>query len=277
MTESITVENVKDFIDAVGDTAAASTQRKKDRSLWFRGQNNAYWDVQAALWRRDCSVAYTTGDERNLTHRFRTRAASRRTPTHTYGDHAAWLSLMQHYGLPTRLLDWSRSPLIAAFFAVHKYLDPSTVKSSDAAIWVLSPTGLNERTINHSVTPALESKMCRHLVIPAFRDLDSPRERDRALNKGPILAAMATETDMRMFVQQGCFTVHSPHMKPMQDSEILQGILWKYVIPEARVRAFAQDLDMLGFRQGDLFPDLQNLAGDLKLAYPARSFPDLPG
>lgn len=58
-------------------------------------------------------------------------------------DRASWLTLMQHYGLPTRLLDWSESPLVALYFALSSDEDAK----ADAAVWVLNPMKLNKKWV----------------------------------------------------------------------------------------------------------------------------------
>lgn len=210
--ETLEVDSVGALVDAI-----ERIRRQHPLPLWYRGHGDAAWSVQPALWRNEPQGPYTEADERNFTHRFRTRAAVRYRKTPTYDDHSAWLSLMQHYGLPTRLLDWSRSPLVAAYFAVEAYLDPPA-NPPDAAIWVLSPHELNIKHAGLRVTPAINSRDCEHLVEPAFRD---PRVGLAERRRGPVIAAMATELDLRMFVQQGCFTVHSPEAPPVGQWHLL--------------------------------------------------------
>jgi len=54
-------------------------------------------------------------------------------------DEWDWIFLMQHYRAPTRLLDWSESPLVALYFALVDKLQ----EDSDGALWCMDPIALN--------------------------------------------------------------------------------------------------------------------------------------
>ena len=59
-------------------------------------------------------------------------------------DDFQWLALMQHHGAPTRLLDFTWSPYVAAFFALER-------ATSDAAVWALNPANISAGGIRRSV------------------------------------------------------------------------------------------------------------------------------
>jgi hypothetical protein len=161
---------------------------------------------------------------------------------------------MQHYGLPTRLLDWTRSPLIALYFAIESYIYDKSIEPCDAAVWVLEPHILNSTEVSENVTPSLDAVMCQEMLKPAFTH--------KCAEKDKVLAVMATEKDIRMFVQQGCFTIHSDHA-PLNKRLGSEKYLSKITIPAQAVRSIAFEIDVCGFRKGDLFPDLGHLADEL--------------
>jgi len=235
----------------------ANLIRAQNRILWFRGQRLAGRNLEPAIRR-----GYQISDERNFTNRFRCRAGTRHQKLPDYDNIAGWLSLMQHHGMPTRLLDWTRSPLVALYFAVEKYIYDYERQPEMACIWVLEPHELNKIEGHGDITPSIEAHMCEKMIVPAFSA--EGKENDK------VMAVMAAENDIRMFVQQGCFTIHSL-TKSLEKHQERACFLKKIVIPAERVRTIAIEIDVCGFRKGDIFPDLQHLADELKGTYQPRA------
>ncbi len=234
----------------------AERVRNKNRILWFRGHRSSEWDVQPAIWRD-----YDVDDERNFTNRFVSRAGTRHEELPVYDDSAGWLSLMQHYGVPTRLLDWSRSPLIAVYFALEKYIYHPDTTIQEASIWILEPHSLNVLEKMGEVTPSINAHMCEEMLSPAFSH--------RGQENNKIFAVMAAERDLRMYIQQGCFTIHSSKTALNKRNDCAK-FLSEIRIPAECIEDFAFSIDVCGYRKGDIFPDLQNLADELKGIYKPR-------
>ena len=128
-------------IRSVSDLSAEIQSLQEHHEQWlFRGHANADWELKPGIHR-----GYTAQQERFLTNEFRVRARSRYTPCPSNNDYSGWLALMQNFGLPTRLLYWSYSPLIAAFFAVlPEYSRAMSTAGRAACIWAMAAGKLND-------------------------------------------------------------------------------------------------------------------------------------
>jgi hypothetical protein len=154
------------------------------------------------------------------------------------------------------LLDWTHSLLVAAYFATKYSFDIDQAGDlTDAAIWALNPTRLNESQGHEPVFPPLNAASVEPLVKPALKGSDT--------SKLPVLAVAPIESDMKMFAQQGAFTVHVAD-EPLNLISGSDEWLKKFAVPLEHIPRMALELDILGLRLSDLFPDLYHLAREIK-------------
>lgn len=241
-----------DLAEAIAAAREVQPLFNSDIAFW-RGHSDADWRLQAQVYRRDPDhPEVRLYNEAALIGHFVSRAPTRSHRTcPASGDYFGWLFLAQHYGLPTRLLDWSENPLVASYFAVNELDD------RDGCIWALWPGGLNTDFRASSGLVQIRDPKVVEIAKSAFYE-ESPPGTD-------IIAIDGQEIDPRMLAQMSRFTLHSYHT----EMEVLpESHKWlrRYVIPkEAKTKIRAQ-LAELGIRRSNLFPDLANLAQELKQA-----------
>jgi hypothetical protein len=266
------IGNLGDFIHALKSIHPShgeieSPSLKTTFGYWYRGERSYSWSLRPKVFR-------DRYDERDLTNRFRVLAKSRHANLPGYNDYGLFLSVMQHYGLPTRLLDWSTSPLVALYFAVRKYIYNPLLEPIDAAVVVLNPYILNNLQIGEATTPSIEGPSIRKFLRAAFTsygpsssNFDKSRLPDYLTDDADkTCAVMGAETDIRIFAQQGCFTIHTAKT-PLVNIQGAPEYLHRINIPSTSVRNIANELLLCGYRNSTLFPDLTNLADDLQARY----------
>jgi hypothetical protein len=158
---------------------------------------------------------------------------------------------MQHYRLPTRLLDWSESPLIALYFATEADGNDNT----DAAIWALLPTTLNFQQIKREGICTPGSRDLHQLSLEAF----VPNKTNPDYG---ILSVLTEQSDLRHMIQQSVFTIHGCGTSITELAEA-DKFLAKIRIPAKAKTVFRQVLALFGLSRAVLFPDLENLAAEL--------------
>jgi FRG domain len=95
----------------------------------FRGQRNAEWPLRANLFRDNKRIPFSVTQDFLVW--------SRRSPLLSSFDDEVLLQVAQHYGMTTDLLDFTRNPLIACFFAFWDEGNEAEETTQDSAIFVV--------------------------------------------------------------------------------------------------------------------------------------------
>lgn len=245
------IKKIKCIADLVKHLKADIDPKKGP--VWFRGHSDESWPLQPGYYRLKKPPIET-----DLVNKFR-QNANYLINTNTPDNDFKWLFLMQHYGVPTRLLDWSESPLIALFFALETE-NKKTIKK-DGALWLLYPSELNRNT-----------NIDRDGYIPAFEDATqmdtySTDKYVTGRDEGILpKAAIATRNSPRIQAQLGVFTISHHKKTPIEEIGDKSHFV-KYLIPKEDKKNLMEEINLIGVNKFQIFPELSVIGEIIKGAY----------
>jgi len=223
--------------------------------IWYRGERaDEKWTLRPSLWRQKRSLASLNTIEKGLFVNFTSRAAASIPQGAT-----SWqiLFLMQHHGIPTRLLDWTISFATALFFALE-YAE----KGKLPVIWQLNARALNKKfgssyALTGKAFPP-DDYLLNHLDRNPLKDNQRLKE---------VEAYIYPRNHPRMIAQSGMFTIHSDPTIELNKLSDTDNYLRKYLLPEDLIDEAKQFLQFLGIDRYVLFPDIENLGRSLREDY----------
>lgn len=259
--EEFRVETWNDLQDALfADAWSEDLQRHRSRSA-FRGLSDANYRLESTLIRLGGNYAEL---ERHLLRNFR-KYAHRRVVERDSLWH--WLAVAQHYGLPTRLMDWTYSPFAALHFAtadIDKF-------DRDGVVW-----GANYLRTHQLVPDALAVQLLREganvfTVEMLSQGVQSLEQLDALCPRPFALFLEPPSIDDRIINQFGFFSILSdPHIAMDDWLAEHPGLARKIVIPAALKWEIRDKLDQSNVTERVLFPGLDGLTAWLKRHYSPR-------
>jgi hypothetical protein len=175
-----------------------------------------------------------------------------------------WLSLLQHYGAPTRLLDFSISPYIALYFALE-FVDPSS--KDDMVVYAIDYRELLSKSIEFIKT---QDKAFTYSYSEALANQESIfRDNIDRFNYNILWIAEPKIANYRLDKQDGCFLISCNNNKSIED--LLNLPLYstvnvsKIIIPLVIYKNALELLNRVGLTSKNLYGDLTGLAKSIKM------------
>lgn len=251
--DELTIDNWDDFDQKV--------KSKHYRKWIYRGQSNSNWEMESSLERafKEAQSIHVLkdGEEKNLNRREHEKVMIDRFKrnAHLYLNHLpeayddlSWLSIMQHHGAPTRLLDFTFSPYVALYFALED-------GESDAAVYFINHQALK----NDDEEYFGESRVKVH-----SRILEGEADKSEIC----LFSFEPRFSNQRLLSQQGLFvapnTLQQNHEQILQSYQVEKGDITKLVIP-ARLRySGLRMLNQMNINAANIYPGLDGFCRSMR-------------
>ncbi|WP_088186628.1 FRG domain-containing protein [Desulfosporosinus sp. FKA] len=263
------VTSVEEYLNAVDKAFAKICPMTGRCELWYRGQNELNQPTKPVRWDLIPSIARSPRNplmEIIYLSKFKSYAIPfvQELPSFPIPNGQAaywhWLFMMQHYGVPTRIMDWSRDALTGLFFALDGR--SSNDGRPDAAVWILNPVRLNEAFSFHSFVkpgyiPNVDEEIVDLYFGPNAKILESKKP---AAVIGPL-------NNPHIVAQKGVFTVfpHDREVIPLNLFADASNYLVEICVAANRVSEILTELEHYGVTRFTLYPDITQVKDQINL------------
>jgi|WetSurMetagenome_2_1015567.scaffolds.fasta_scaffold09718_4 hypothetical protein len=261
----------KEFKDEVWKMIYRPGRPLKDKEWAFRGLSKSHC-LQTTLerFRKYSNIPWESLPrvESQLVREIERKSFGFGIPLPTVTDKIWWVSLMQHYGAPTRLLDWTYSPYVAAYFAFEKMLENSKRKSSDhVVIWAIQYAWTRE--------PRKRFRLPRKHSWGKIENSEPHAQDflfDPTLKKQPFVMQVNTHyLHDRLTIQQGVFLCPTDVSKTFMHNFremgnwTNKGMVRKLKIRTSDMEEAMAELQKMNITRHSLFPGFAGFAESLKI------------
>jgi hypothetical protein len=256
----ISISCWNDFEDTVFSNAWREDIKRFRPPYVFRGLSHSSYRLETSL-NRLCGD--NLGLENSLIRNFKKYASLQITNPDNFWE---VISLAQHHGLPTRLLDWTISPYVALHFATEKYKD----YDKDGAVWMVDSVKCHQElpiTLREGLDRTQAFTFSVEMMKEYVKDFSSMV--DLQTTKGPFpLFFEPSSLDSRIVNQYALFSVMSdPSMLLDEWLELRPDVWSRIIIPQYLKLEFRDRLDQMNLTERMIYPGLDGLCTWLKRYY----------
>ncbi|MDR0884282.1 MAG: FRG domain-containing protein [Oscillospiraceae bacterium] len=236
-----TFEELKSAIKKVKSQNISGTE------FWYRGQGNATYELTPSFFRYPSNSPEKEKEIFETYCRYAQRVGVSRNEVKT-----DWENLidMQHYFIPTRLLDWTETLGISLYFALSGYRGEGNI-----ALFLLNPVKLNSYSFHEKIIPTIPEDT-RDLSYAKSYIASTP-----PVAQYPI-AIRTNFSNPRVLAQRGMFTVHGADTSPID--KLCPDAVYKLVIGSTAVPEIKEFLTDANINEATVFPDIFGLASLLR-------------
>ena len=283
------IHSLNEFLSALDMFKTQFSLTHRNESFAFRGMSDMSWKLLPGVFReypeeqKSATVAggsylrriYSAHECEILSH-FRKEASGLLTHV-SQKDDFTWLQYAQHYGVPTRLLDFTANPLVAMYFCCQ------SESKSDGVIWIINLSTFERWSQDEEICSYMGPDYTREAIMNSIMremqgdfDYGELNGEPRLKKKRPVLF-VPPYIDQRMSAQSSRFMLWGDNQTALEDMTCAENVmslcpdgvayriaqdqrfLAKVIIPAACKHGIMRELDLLNINEKSIFPGLDGV------------------